>query len=190
MGTKIKQLMVLAALLVLMPVDQAHAFCIGPIIKEIKALAQHPLVVESVKKGNAKGLTLEQIKEIDERWIQQKGKVPEAQAMLESTVSKLLALELAQKIYLKEAILTGRLGENVAMSPTTTDYWQGDEEKYLAVFDENIPPSKPDQIISRAKWDESSRAMIAKVSVGVFDGPRMIGTLTVGVDLKRVPQTH
>lgn len=76
------------------------------------------------------------------------------------------------------------------MNQITSDYWQGDEEKFLGIFDTNIPSRKPDSYISRARWDESSKAMIAQVSVPVYDGDSMIGTLTVGVDLKRVPHPN
>ncbi|HEX4842087.1 MAG TPA: hypothetical protein VFV57_00320 [Limnobacter sp.] len=168
----------------------ANAFCVGPIIKQIKAIAADPKVVEAVRKHNAQGLKIEHVQALDDRWLKHKGDLPEAKAMLESDVSKFLSREAAKQSYFKEAILTGRLGENVAMYPVTTDYWQGDEDKFLEIFDNTIPPKKKDHHISRARWDESSKAMIAQVSVGVFDGNQMIGTLTMGVDLKRVPYTH
>ena len=92
--------------------------------------------------------------------------------------------------YFTEAILTGNQGETVAMNITTSDYWQGDEEKFTVVFDTNKPSRKPDHHISRARWDDSSKTMISQVSVPVYDGDNMIGTLTMGVDLKRVPHTN
>lgn len=181
--------MCLGLVLLLQPLH-VHAFCVGPIIKQIKAIAADPKVIEAVRKQNTQALKLEQILELDERWLKRKGDLPEAQTMLESEVSKHLFREIGKQSYFKEAILTGRLGENAAMYPVTTDYWQGDEEKFQEVFDSAIPSRKRDHYISRARWDESSKAMIAQVSVGVFDGNQMIGTLTIGVDLKRVPYTH
>ena len=168
----------------------AYAFCAGTLIKEIKALASKPEVIEAVKASNARQLGKERIMELDERWIKLKGRLPEADQIMNSKVSALLTTEMNKQSYFKEAILTGNQGETVAMNTVTTDYWQGDEEKFTAIFDTNLPSRKPDSHISRARWDDSTKAMIAQVSVPVYDGDYMIGTLTVGVDLKRVPHPN
>ncbi|MFN4044103.1 hypothetical protein [Limnobacter sp.] len=168
----------------------AYAFCAGTLIKEIKALANKPEVIEAVKASNARQLGKERIMELDERWIKLKGRLPEADQIMNSKVSTLLTAAMNKQSYFKEAILTGNQGETVAMNMVTTDYWQGDEEKFTAIFDTNLPSRKPDSHISRARWDDSTKAMIAQVSVPVYDGDYMIGTLTVGVDLKRVPHPN
>jgi hypothetical protein len=168
----------------------AYAFCAGTLIKEIKALANKPEVIEAVKASNARQLGKERIMELDEKWIKLKGRLPEADQIMNSKVSTLLTAAMNKQSYFKEAILTGNQGETVAMNMVTTDYWQGDEEKFTAIFDTNLPSRKPDSHISRARWDDSTKAMIAQVSVPVYDGDYMIGTLTVGVDLKRVPHPN
>ena len=168
----------------------AYAFCAGTLIKEIKALASKPEVIEAVKASNARQLGKQEIMELDKRWIKLKGRLPEADQIMNSKVSALLTTEMNKQSYFKEAILTGNQGETVAMNMVTTDYWQGDEEKFTAIFDTNLPSRKPDSHISRARWDDSTKAMIAQVSVPVYDGDYMIGTLTVGVDLKRVPHPN
>jgi len=168
----------------------AYAFCAGTLIKEIKALANKPEVIEAIKASNARQLGKERIMELDERWIKLKGRLPEADQIMNSKVSALLTAAMNKQSYFKEAILTGNQGETVAMNMVTTDYWQGDEEKFTAIFDTNLPSRKPDSHISRARWDDSTKAMIAQVSVPVYDGDYMIGTLTVGVDLKRVPHPN
>jgi hypothetical protein len=168
----------------------AHAFCAGTLIKEIKSIAAKPEVIEAVKASNARQLSKDQVIALDEKWIKLKGRLPEADQIKNSKVSALLTSEMNRQSYFKEAILTGNQGETVAMNIVTTDYWQGDEEKFTAIFDTNLPSRKPDSHISRARWDDSTKAMIAQVSVPVYDGDYMIGTLTVGVDLKRVPHPN
>ena len=168
----------------------AHAFCAGTLIKEIKSIAAKPEVIEAVKASNARQLSKERVLELDEKWIKLKGRLPEADQIKNSKASALLATKMNMQNYFKEAILIGNQGETVAMNIVTTDYWQGDEEKFTAVFDTNLPSRKPDSHISRARWDDSTKAMIAQVSVPVYDGDHMIGTLTVGVDLKRVPHPN
>lgn len=168
----------------------SHAFCAGTLIKEIKAIAAMPEIIDAVKASNSRQLGKVQILALDEKWIKLNGHVPEAGQIQNSKASTLLTAEVAKQIYFREAILTGNQGETVAMNILTTDYWQGDEEKFTAIFDTNLPSRKPDSHISRTRWDESTKAMIAQVSVPVYDGDRMIGTLTLGVDLKRVPHTN
>lgn len=171
-------------------VGHAHAFCAGAMLKEIQAIAALKDVVNAVKAGNSKRMSKTAILELDARWIKTQGKLREAQEILESRISVLLAVEMKKKAYFKEVILTGNQGETLAMNQITSDYWQGDEDKFLKIFDANIPSRKPDSFISRARWDESTKSMIAQVSVPVYDNDSMIGTLTVGVDLKRVPHPN
>lgn len=166
----------------------AHAFCAGKMIKEIQSIAALPEIILAVKEHNAKQITMQHILEVDQRWIAEKGQVPEAAALLANPVSGLLRTLVNGKTFFREAILTGNQGANVAINQLTTDYWQGDEDKFQAVFDNQYPSRKPDSHISRARWDESTKAMIAQVSVPVMDGKIMIGTLTLGVDLKRIPE--
>lgn len=168
-----------------------HAFCAGALIKEIQNIAQHTEIVEAVKQANARKPSQENILELDKRWIERMGKIPEAQEILANRTSALLITEMNKRSYFREAILTGKLGETIAMNLVTSDYWQGDEEKFTEIFDANVPSRKPDSHVSRARWDESTSAMISQVSVPVYEAGLMIGTLTVGVDLKRVPpQNH
>ncbi|MEQ9106151.1 MAG: hypothetical protein RLO04_01645 [Limnobacter sp.] len=159
-------------------------------VREIQAIAALKEVVDAVKAGNAKQMSNAAILDLDTRWIKMQGKLPEAQEILGSRISALLAVEINRKVYFKEVILTGNQGETLAMNKVTTDFWQGNEEKFLEIFDSHVPSRKPDSFISRARWDDSTKAMIAKVSVPVYDGESMIGTLTVGVDLKRVPHPN
>lgn len=180
----------LVAMLLIGLTNTVHAFCAGALIKEIQRIAQLPEIVTAAKASNSSKLGKSSILELDSRWIKQNGNVPEAEEILASKTSQLLLIAVNKQSYFTEAILTGNQGETVAMNMTTSDYWQGDEEKFTAIFDNNKPSRKPDHHISRARWDASSKTMISQVSVPVFDGDEMVGTLTIGVDLKRVPHTN
>lgn len=167
--------------------NSAYAFCAGAIVKEIQVIAKHKEVIDAVKHANAHPLSEAKMLALDARWIESKGKLAEAEQILASPASEFLIRAMASRSYFKEAILTGKRGETVAMNLVTSDYWQGDEEKFTEIFDANLPSRKPDSYISRARWDESTNSMISQVSVPVYDGRIMVGTLTVGIDLKRVP---
>lgn len=178
------------AVLLFSVTNMANAFCAGALIKEIQRIAQMPEIIAAVKKNNAKQQSRSSILELDSRWIKHQGELAEAEKILSTEASQLLVVTVNKQSYFTEAILTGNQGETVAMNITTSDYWQGDEEKFTVVFDTNKPSRKPDHHISRARWDDSSKTMISQVSVPVYDGDNMIGTLTMGVDLKRVPHTN
>ncbi|MCR2747363.1 hypothetical protein [Limnobacter parvus] len=183
-------LLTLTATLNLLGQGFAHAFCAGAIVKEIQSIAKKPEVVEAVKLANLNPPLPADLHALDARWIASNGQEAEARKILASTASEFLRKTLEKRVYFKEAILTGKLGETVAMNMVTSDYWQGDEEKFTEIFDTNQPSRKPDFYISRARWDESVKSMISQVSVPVYDSASMIGTLTIGIDLKRVPQQN
>ena len=185
-----KLLMCIFAVLMLGATNTAHAFCAGALIKEIQRIAQLPEIIAAAKVSNSRQLAKTYILEIDSRWIRLNGNVPEADVIQSADASRLLIAAVNKHAYFTEAILTGNQGETVGMNMTTTDYWQGDEEKFTAIYDSNKPSRKPDHHISRARWDESSKTMISQVSVPVYDGDEMVGTLTMGVDLKQVPHTN
>lgn len=178
------------AVLMLGAPGSVHAFCAGALIKEIQQIAQLPEVIAAAKASNSRQLDKAYILELDSRWVRLNGNLPEVDVIQSADASKLLIATVNKHAYFTEAILTGNQGETVGMNMTTTDYWQGDEEKFTAIYDNNKPSRKPDHHISRARWDESSKTMISQVSVPVYDGDDMVGTLTMGVDLKRVPHTN
>ncbi|HEX4842632.1 MAG TPA: hypothetical protein VFV57_03105 [Limnobacter sp.] len=153
------------------------------VLPEIKAIAAKPEVVAAVKAQNAKSLSIDAIKAIDGRWIGASGNVPEAQAMLSSPVSQALLAAEKAKPYFVESILTDNQGANVAISAMTSDYWQGDEPKFVNAYAEG----KGADYIARAKKDESSGAVVSQVSVPVLDAGKAIGTLTIGVNVQALP---
>ena len=153
------------------------------VLPEIKAIAAKPEVIAAVKAQNAKGLTLDTIKATDSKWIATAGGLPEGKAMMDSGTSKALLAAEKAKPYFTETILTDNQGANVAISSMTSDYWQGDEPKFVKAWADG----KGDDYIARAKKDESSGAVISQVSGPVMDGGKAIGTLTIGVNVQALP---
>ena len=101
------------------------------VLPEIKAIASKPEIIAAVKAQNGQGLTLDAIKAMDSKWIATSGGLPEGKAMLESPTSKTLLAAEKAKPYFTETILTDNQGANVAISSMTSDYWQGDEPKFV-----------------------------------------------------------
>jgi hypothetical protein len=153
------------------------------VLPEIKAIAAKPEVIAAVKAQNAQSLSIDAIKAMDGKWIAASGGLPEGKAMMDSPTSKALLAAEKAKPYFTETILTDNQGANVAISAMTSDYWQGDEPKFVKAYAEG----KGADYVARAKKDESSGAVVSQVSVPVMDGNKAIGTLTIGVNIQAIP---
>lgn len=78
-----------------------------------------------------------------------------------------------------EAFITDAKGLNVAASEATSDYWQGDEDKFQKVF-----PNAGAHFISGIELDESTQRYQGQISLTIADPAtgEALGTLTVGID--------
>ena len=83
---------------------------------------------------------------------------------------------------LGEAFVTDRRGAIVCAAQTTSDYWQGDEPKFVNAFKEGRGAT----FIDRPRFDESANANVAHISVPVMDGGKAIGVVVVGVRVDRI----
>ena len=88
-----------------------------------------PIIVKAVKAENAKGKTLDQIKELDKKWMATPGVADYMKALMDNECGVYLRKIQASAPYYAEIFVMDNLGANVAMSDKTTDYWQGDEDE-------------------------------------------------------------
>ena len=79
-----------------------------------------------------------------------------------------------------EAFITDAKGLNVAVSAPTSDMWQGDEDKFTAVF----PAGAAGVLFGEVELDESTQTYQSQISVAIVDPATgaVIGTMTVGVN--------
>jgi len=152
-------------------IDLAHS--------EFVKLGTDSIVVEAVKAENTKEKTLDQIKEMDEKWKATPGIADYMQALMESECSKYLRSIQEKTPYYAEIFVTDNQGANVAMTDKTSDYWQGDEAKFIESYKEGAGGI----YISDVEFDDSSQAYLVHVSVPVKDEQKAIGVLVIGVDL-------
>lgn len=150
-------------------------------VTAIQKIAAKPIIIDAAKQQNAKNLSLDQIQKMDQEWMSSKALSPLKVTMYESPVGAYLKnLVLASQGQYNEAFLTDNKGANVAAYPITTDYWQGDEEK----FSQSFGNGQGQVYISPVKYDESSQTNAAQISVPVLDEKNQnIGVLIIGVSL-------
>jgi hypothetical protein len=140
------------------------------------------VIVAAVKAENAKNKTLDKIKADDKTWTATPGISPVMKTMMESECSKHLKKIQSSKPFYAEIFVMDNKGANVALTDKTSDYWQGDEDKFVKSFN----GGKGAIFIDKVKFDDSSQAYLVQVSVPVKDGGKAIGAITFGIDVDKV----
>lgn len=148
----------------------------------LAALGKDPAIVSQVKKANDEHKTLDQIKQSDEKWRQTPGIDDFMKSLLESDCSNYLRNIQEKQPYFSEIFVTDNQGANVALTDKTSDYWQGDEDKFVKAYNQG----KGAIFIDQVEFDDSSQAYLVQVSVPVMDGTTCIGTITFGIDVDKV----
>lgn len=141
-----------------------------------------PVIVEAVKAENAKGKTLDQIKDMDKKWIATPGVADYMKALTENDCGKRLKEIRNSDPYYEEIFVMDNQGANVCMTSKTSDYWQGDEAKFTKSFNGGSGAIH----IPDVKFDDSSQAYIVQVSVPVKDGGKAVGAITFGINPDKV----
>ena len=155
-------------------------------MRTVELLAFNPTLVNAVRKQNEQNLDLQQIKMRDEKWRKSKQMTPFKLSMQVNKAGRLLKRTVATNASINEAFLTDNKGANVAAYPATSDYWQGDEEKWSASFNEGSGV----MFIGPVEKDASTNTYAVQISAPVKDQKKTIGVLVVGVTLKYMESRH
>ena len=145
-------------------------------------LGTDPVIVAAVKAENAKGKTLAQIKEMDEKWKAHPGIADYMKAMMDSECGKHLQAIQNSAPYYSEIFVMDNQGANVAMTDKTSDYWQGDEAKFQKSFNGGAGSVFVDDV----EFDDSAQTYLVQVSVPVKDGGKVIGAITFGINVDKI----
>lgn len=140
-----------------------------------------PVIVAAVKAENAKGKTLAQIQELDKKWMATPGVTDYMKALMENECGKYLRKIQASAPYYAEIFVMDNLGANVAMTDKTSDYWQGDEDKFIKSYS----GGKGAVFVDEVKFDNSTQAYLVQASVPVKDGDKVIGAITFGINVDK-----
>lgn len=148
-------------------------------IRAVTRLAANRSMIKAVKKQNAQGLTLQEIKKRDDAWRSTKGMTSFKKSLQTNRAGSRLSRAVRRNPTYGEAFLTDNQGANVAAYPATSDYWQGDETKFTASYNKGSGKV----FIGPVEYDDSSKTHAVQVSVPVLNRGETIGVLIVGVKL-------
>jgi len=152
---------------------------------QLAALGETPDITSVVKAGNLRHGALDeaQILDLDAAWRAEIGSTSDTviAPVLESDASDALReIVEAANGRIVEIIVMDKMGMNAAISAITSDYWQGDEAKYL----ETYPKGAGAVFVDTVEFDESSNLYLQQVS-GTLTDPATgmpIGAVTFGLD--------
>jgi C4-dicarboxylate-specific signal transduction histidine kinase len=143
----------------------------------LSAYGTDPVLVQAVKNENAKNKSLDQIKALDQQWINTPGIADFMKAVLDNETAQYLDAIQQKKPFYAEIFLMDNQGALVAATDKTSDYWQGDEDKFSHPF------TTGSMLVSDVAFDTSAQAYLVQISVPVQDGDKIIGAITFGINL-------
>ncbi|MBN2719585.1 MAG: PDC sensor domain-containing protein [Proteobacteria bacterium] len=147
---------------------------------ELVNLSVDPVIVSAVKAENAKGKSMAAIQEMDKKWTATPGVVDFMKAIMENECGLHLRQFQRSHKYIAEIFVMDNQGANVCMTDKTSDYWQGDEDK----FKNSYNGGQGGIFIGEVEFDESTQTYVSQVSVPVMDGETVIGAITFGIDVE------
>lgn len=155
----------------------------------LTAIAAADVVIEAVRAQNKVTASYNQarIEELEATWRNEAetGVRALVDEILDRPVSRyLVQMQEASDGLFTEIIVMDGKGLNVGLSQATSDYWQGDEDKWRMTV-----PVGPEALhIGPLVEDESTQTVQSQVSIPVVDPQTgaVIGALTVGVDVEEI----
>src|SRR5262245_11977814 len=152
----------------------------------VKLAANAPEVIAAIQEQNAAnaGITPDQIEFLDRQWRAERkvngGPLTNAK-MFNPTSQFLKGFKTAANGPIVEIFIMDNKGLNVAQTDPTSDYMQGDEDKWQKTFLAGPWMTFVD------KPEEVDGKKIVQVSTTLVDNDVAIGAMTVTLDLAKVP---
>jgi hypothetical protein len=143
-------------------------------------MAFQPNIIRAVESQNNKKLTLAQIKQRDELWVDANGGGNSLiREITHNDIAKYLQRRVENNAAIDEVFITDNQGANVAAYPPTSDYWQGDEGKWISSFNEG----NGKVFIGPLEQDASTNKTLVQISAPIISHDSTIGVLVMGVSV-------
>jgi hypothetical protein len=170
--------------------DMKHEQALKDLVEaELRAIAEDPVVIGALTQQNAANGSLAQaeIDKLDKQWRsevegQDKGLINQVLANDLSNYLKNVS-DQAGGLYTEIIVMDGK-GLNAGQSAVTSDYWQGDEDKWSKTYAAGANAVFVDEV----EMDESTQQLQSQVSFTVVDPAtkQVIGAITFGVNLDQL----
>jgi hypothetical protein len=152
---------------------------------QVRPWAEDPVIVSAIAAQNTRtgGLSQSEIDALDQAWRAEVGAAasPTIDPVMQSAAADFLRARVAESGgMITEIFAVDARGLNVAASDVTSDFWQGDEEKYSETY-----PVGADAVhFGEVEFDESTQTYQGQISLTITDPAtgEAIGAMTVGVN--------
>ena len=145
----------------------------------VKAISSDPVVVAALRAKNASGESFQDIRRKDAEWSQNPQMPLRKELSGNACALRLRELTKSDPAVV-EVILMDKNGANVCVSRETSDYWQGDEEKFQKTYQEGR-----DIFLGEAAFDQSAGVYALQLNALVWDADTKAGALTLSLRVKR-----
>ncbi|MEO5509592.1 MAG: hypothetical protein ABIV28_06780 [Longimicrobiales bacterium] len=135
-----------------------------------------PTLVSAVATQNAQNLTLTEIQRRDTEWVAGRDTARVRQMTTGACADRVRQL-MAQKSIYSETFVMDNQGALVCASEKTSDYWQGDEDKFIKSYKSGTGGT----FIGPSELDASSGEHLAQISLPIRSGGTVIGAITIGI---------
>lgn len=167
------------------PIDPAEVID-GAMLERMRQWIANPILAVTLRAQNKRhsGFMQSQIDALDGQW--RKETKAQDQPLISATLTSplsifLLRVQAASQGAYSELFVMDNRGLNVGQSTVTSDYWQGDEDKFKKTYDVG-----PDAVfIDKPEFDAATKAWRSQVSMTIVDPDtkQKIGAVTVEVNL-------
>ena len=155
------------------------------IVTKVMPWINDPVIIEAVKAQNLKhaNMNAQDIDKLDRQWMQEID-APE-KPLIDSVLTTPASLFLQHKQAasagaIVEIFVMDNKGLNVAEGDATSDYWQGDEDKFQKTYD----VADDALFIDEPEWDDEAKIWRNQVSFTLTDAAKTkIGAVTVEINL-------
>lgn len=148
-------------------------------VKLAEQIAADPEIRKAVEAKNTEGETQQTIDARDREWTHNPA-APLRKALTGSRCAARLRELIAADPLVVEAIVMDAHGANVCVSRETSDYWQGDEDKWKKPFVEGRPA-----FVDEPAFDASSATYAVQLSVPVSVSSKRVGALTLTLKVRK-----
>lgn len=152
------------------------------VVKSLIPLISNKIFIEETKKQNAKNISLDEIKKIDKEWQAAEDLLPIQEELTTNACAEEINKIIKANPAIKEAFVMDNKGAVVGENDLTSDYWQGDEEKWQNSFKEG----KGGVDVGKVKFDKSANTQLQQISLPIVDGDKVIGAITFGLDITKL----
>ena len=155
-------------------------------IKDVRSWLIKDIILRSIELSNAKrkGISSEEIHTLDHQWITERNS--DAQPLITRALNTpssnyVTKVQAASGGLYNEIIIFDQTGLNVGQSSITTDYWQGDEDKFLLTFAVGAGAIH----IDKPEYDSASDTWRAQLNMTIANARdnKPIGAATVEFNL-------